>query len=79
MGNKDILCNSVFGVLTKPDSSESLYKGIVKMVNLTNDELNIISKNSFNRIKNQFSINGMAVKTTLLYNQTLKKMLKKKV
>ena len=79
MGNKDILCNSVFGVLTKPGSSESLYKGIVKMVNLTNDELNIISKNSFNRIKNQFSINGMAVKTTLLYNQTLKKMLKKKV
>ena len=73
VGNKDILCNSVFGVLTKPDSSESLYKGIVKMVNLTNDELNFISKNSFNRIKNQFSINEMAVKTTLLYNQALKK------
>ena len=73
VGNKDILCNSVFGVLTKPDSSESLYKGIVKMVSLTNDELNIISKNSFNRIKNQFSINEMAVKTTLLYNQALKK------
>ena len=43
------------------------------MVSLTNDELNIISKNSFNRIKNQFSINEMAVKTTLLYNQALKK------
>jgi hypothetical protein len=43
------------------------------MVSLTNDELNFISKNSYNRIKIHFSINEMAVKTTLLYNQTLKK------
>ena len=72
-GNKDILCNSVFGVLTNPGSADSLYKGIVTMVNMTNDELNFISKNSYNRIKNHFSINEMAVKTTLLYKQTLKK------
>jgi hypothetical protein len=48
------------------------------MVNLTNDELNFISKNSYNRINNHFSINEMSVKTTLLYKQTLKKCLKKK-
>lgn len=78
VGNKDILCNSVFGVLTNPGSSASLYKGIVTMVNLSNDELNFISKNSYNRIKNHFSIDETAIKTTLLYKQTLKKCLLKR-
>ena len=72
-GNKDVLCNSTFGVLTEPGSPESLYKGIIKMVHLTNDELNFFSKNGCNRIKKHFSINEMITKTSLLYKYTLQK------
>jgi glycosyltransferase involved in cell wall biosynthesis len=73
VGNKDILCNSTFGILTEPDSPESLYKGIIKMLHFTSDELQLFSKNGYNRIKNHFSINEMVIKTTLVYKQTLKK------
>ena len=72
-GNKDILCNSTFGVLTEPDSPESLYRGIVKMVHLTQDERDFFSRNGYNRIKTHFSIDEMVFKTALLYKQILKK------
>jgi len=71
-GNKDILCNSTFGVLVDPDSPESLYKGIIKMVHLTQDERDFLSRNSYNRIKNHFSIDETVFKTVLLYKKTLK-------
>jgi glycosyltransferase involved in cell wall biosynthesis len=77
VGNKDVLCNSTFGVLTEPGSPESLHKGIIKMVHLTKDELNFFSRNGCNRIKKHFSINEMVTKTTLVYNQTLNKNAKK--
>ena len=72
-GNKDILCNSTFGVLTEPDSPESLYRGIIKMVHLTQDERDFFSRNGYNRIKTHFSIDEMVFKTALLYKQILKK------
>jgi glycosyltransferase involved in cell wall biosynthesis len=72
-GNKDILCNSTFGILTEPGSPESLYKGIVKMVQLTQDERDFLSKNGYNRIKNHFSINETVIRIILLYKQVLKK------
>ena len=72
-GNKDILCNSTFGVLAEPGSPESLYNGIIKMVHLTQDERDFFSRNGYNRIKTHFSIDEMVSKTTLLYKQILKK------
>jgi glycosyltransferase involved in cell wall biosynthesis len=74
-GNKDILCNSTFGILAEPGSPESLYKGIVKMANLTQNERDSLSRNGYNRIKNHFSIDEMVIKTVLLYKQVLKKIL----
>ena len=71
-GNKDILCNSTFGVLAEPGSPESLYKGIIKMVHLTQDERDFLSRNGYNRIKNHFSINETVFKTVLLYKKILK-------
>ena len=72
-GNKDILCNSTFGVFAEPGSPESLYNGIIKMVHLTQDERDFFSRNGYNRIKTHFSIDEMVSKTTLLYKQILKK------
>ena len=70
-GNKDILSNSVFGILTEPDSPEALCKGIIKMSQLTRSERELLSRNAYNRIKMHFSVEEMANKTTLLYNQVL--------
>ncbi len=70
-GNKDILRNSTYGVLTEPGSTESLYKGIVKTIQLTQMEQNILIKNASKRVKENFSIEGMAAKTALLYKQIL--------
>ena len=70
-GNKDILRNSVFGVLVAPDSPASLAQGIIKMNQLTQNERDILSRNAYSRIKTNFSIEEMANKTTLLYNQML--------
>ena len=72
-GNKDILCNSTFGVLAEPGSPESLYKGIIKMVHLTQDERDFFSRNGYNRIKTHFSIDEMVFKTDLLYKKIIKK------
>ena len=72
-GNKDILCNSTFGVLAEPDSPESLHKGIIKMVHLTQDERDFFSRNGSNRIKTHFSIDEMVFKTDLLYKKIIKK------
>ena len=71
-GNKDILCNSTFGVLAEPDSPESLHKGIIKMVHLTQDERDFFSRNGYNRIKTHFSIDEMVFKTDLLYKKIIK-------
>ena len=72
-GNKDILCNSTFGVLAEPGSPESLHKGIIKMVHLTQDERDFFSRNGYNRIKTHFSIDEMVSKTDLLYKKIIKK------
>ena len=72
-GNKDILCNSTFGVLAEPGSPESLYNGIIKMVHLTQDERDFFSGNGYNRIKTHFSIDEMVCKTDLLYKKIKKK------
>ena len=72
-GNKDILCNSTFGVLAEPGSPESLHKGIIKMVQLTQDERDFFSRNGYNRIKTHFSIDEMVFKTDLLYKKIIKK------
>ena len=71
-GNKDILCNSTFGVLAEPGSPESLYNGIIKMVHLTQDERDFFSRNGYNRIKTHFSIDEMVFKTNLLYKKIIK-------
>ena len=67
-GNKDILCNSVFGLLVKPNSTVSLAEGIIKMTQLSQKERELMIRNAHNRIKNHFSINEMVNKTMLLYN-----------
>ena len=71
-GNKDILCNSTFGILTEPGSAESLSNGIIKMVHLTHGERKLFSKNGYNRVKTYFSIDEMVCKTALLYKKILK-------
>ena len=71
IGNKDILPNSVFAVLTEPNSPEALCRGIIKMIQLTRGERELLSRNAYNRIKNHFSVDEMANKTILLYNKVL--------
>ena len=72
-GNKDILRNSVFGVLVEPNSPESLSRGIDKMIQLTPKQRDILVRNAYNRINDHFTINEMAVKTALLYKHVLSK------
>ena len=72
-GNKDILRNSVYGMLVEPNSPQSLAKGITKMTQLTKKEKDTMVENAYNRIKNDFSIGEMTQKTRLLYNQVLNK------
>ena len=72
-GNKDILSNSIFGVLVKPNCPESLAGGIIKMMKLTKNERDILIQNTRKRIKVHFSIDEMALKTTLLYRKILSK------
>ena len=72
-GNKDILRNSVYGMLVEPNSPQSLAKGITKMIQLTKKEQDTMVENAYNRIKNHFSIGEMTQKTRLLYNQVLNK------
>ena len=71
-GNKDIVRNSVFGVLAEPDSVEGLSQAIAKMVQLEQRDRDILKRNAYNRVKNHFSIEEMVGKTVLLYNQVLK-------
>ena len=71
-GNKDIVRNSVFGVLAEPDSVEGLSQAIAKMVQLEQRDRDILKRNAYNRVKNHFSIEKMAGKTVLMYNQILK-------
>ncbi len=71
-GNKDIVRNSVFGVLAEPDSVEGLSQAIAKMVQLEQRDRDILKRNAYNRVKNHFSIEEMAGKIVLLYNQVLK-------
>ena len=71
IGNKDILPNSVFAVLTEPDSPEALCRGIIKMIQLTRGERELLSRNAYNRIKKHFSVDEMANRTILLYNKVL--------
>ncbi len=70
-GNKDIINNSVFGVLTDPNYPENINKGIIKMVRMKQEERNILTRNALNRIKSHFTIDEMASKTSLIYNQLL--------
>jgi glycosyltransferase involved in cell wall biosynthesis len=72
-GNKDVLCNSVFGVLAAPGSPKSLARGIRKMLALPERERNIIAQNAFNRVKDNFSVTTMADETFRLYRQVLNK------
>ena len=72
-GNKDILCNSDFGILSDPRSPKSLAQGILKMLAFSERERNIISQNAFNRVKSNFSVTTMADKTFQLYRQVLNK------
>ena len=73
IGNKDILSNSVFGVLADSGSPKSISDGIVKMVRMQKKERDILTRNALNRTKAHFSIEQMTLKTSLLYNQVLKK------
>ena len=73
-GNKDVLSNSAFGVLSDPGSPKSLALGIQKMLALSERERNVIAQNAFNRVKNNFSVaTTMADKTFRLYRQVLNK------
>ncbi len=72
-GNKDILRNSAFGILVEPNSPECLSLGIIRITQLTQNELNILTRNAYNRIKKEFSVEEMTSKTVLLYKKLLRK------
>ena len=72
-GNKDILRNSDFGILSDPGSPKSLAQGIRKMLSLSERERNVIAQNAFNRVKDNFSVATMADETFRLYRQVLNK------
>jgi len=73
-GNKDVLSNSAFGVLSDPGSPKSIAQGIRKMLALSEQERNIITRNAFNRVKDSFSVDTMADETFRLYRQVLSKV-----
>jgi len=70
-GNKDILRNSVFGMLVEPNSQESIRRGIVKMVQSSPKERDIVVRNAINRVKDHFTVDEMVGKTALLYKHVL--------
>jgi glycosyltransferase involved in cell wall biosynthesis len=72
-GNRDVLCNSDFGILSDPGSPESLAQGIRKMLALSDRERDIISQNAFNRVRDNFSVTAMTDETFRLYRQVLNK------
>ncbi len=72
-GNKDVLSSSAFGVLSDPGSPKSIAQGIRKMLALSEQERNIIARNAFNRVKDNFSVDTMADETFRLYRQVLSK------
>ena len=72
-GNKDVLSNSAFGVLSDPGSSKSLAQGIRKMLALSKRERSVITQNAFNRVRDNFSVTTMADETFQLYRQVLSK------
>jgi len=72
-GNKDVLRNSTFGVLSDPGSPKSLARGIRKMLALSERERDIIVQNAFNRVKDNFSVATMTDETFRLYRQVLNK------
>ncbi|MDP6809001.1 MAG: glycosyltransferase [Desulfobacterales bacterium] len=72
-GNKDILRNSVFGILVEPHSPESISRGIIKMNQMPQKERDILARNAYNRVNNHFTIDEMAAKTALLYKHVLSK------
>jgi glycosyltransferase involved in cell wall biosynthesis len=72
-GNKDILRNSNFGVLSDPGSPKSLAQGIRKMLSLSKRERSVITQNAFNRVRDDFSVATMADETFQLYRQVLSK------
>ena len=73
-GNKDVLSSSAFGVLSDPGSPKSIAQGIRKMLALSEQERNIITRNAFNRVKDSFSVDTMADETFRLYRQVLSKV-----
>ena len=70
-GNKDILRNSVFGVLVEPHSPESISRGIVKMIQLAPKKRDTLVRNAFNRVNAHYTVDEMVGKTALLYKHTL--------
>ena len=70
-GHKDVIRNSVFGLLLPQNSSQGLTNGILKMVSLDPAEREILIKNGFKRIKENFSLISMAQKTFFLYEKVL--------
>ena len=72
-GNKDILRNSVFGILVEPNSIESIRRGIVKATQLTPKERGTLIRNAFNRINDHFTVDQMVGKTARLYKHILSK------
>ena len=72
-GNKDIVRNSVFGILVEPGLPKNLSQGICKMIKLPQRERDILSRNASYQIKKNFSIEEMARKTALLYKKILHK------
>ena len=72
-GNKDVLRNSAFGILVEPNSPECLSLGIIRITQLTQNELNVLTRNAYNRIKKEFSVEEMTSKTVLLYKKLLRK------
>ena len=73
-GNKDVLHNSDFGILSDPGSPKSLAQGIRKMLALSERERDIIVQNALNRVKDNFSVDTMADETFRLYRQVLSKV-----
>ncbi len=70
-GHKDVVRNSVFGLLLSKNSAQGLSRGILKMLSLRPEERKILSRNGIDRIKNKFSLEAMAKNTVSLYETIL--------
>lgn len=70
-GNKDVVRNSLYGLLLPQNTGHGLAKGILKAIAMTPEEREALTHNCLNRIQEKFSLEAMIRDTMSLYKDIL--------